>query len=360
MNSPQVLKSFWLAICLMALFNVNPSNLLQGQQVDDPKPSSLPKDQQDAQADRESSEAAQPDSKRDDRSGGQPAQGLTYANPVRTKWKVTTKIRGSSRPAQNMFISIPVPNDWPEQSVAPAEEDIPPEIGNVKYRDLNSNVRQLLVLIPKVKASEEITISMTFLVATCQITAPPDPSVFLRPKTSHREGKEYLGISPLMNFRDSKLRKMVKEVTADKENLWSEVEAIFDWVRDNVEDDNEEPRELVDVFRNQTGCNEDKVRLFVGMCRAHKIPARMVWVEGTQYAEFMLVDSEANAHWFPCTVGGIREFGSISEPRIVLQKGDSIRVPEKEGRQKFVAEFATCQGTAKPAVKFYRQLLPAD
>lgn len=286
--------------------------------------------------------------------------GPTYSDPVRTKWKVTTRIVGRSGPAHSMFISIPVPNTWPEQSVAPVEEDIPPEIGNVKYRDLNSNVRQLIVSIPKVNARQELNISMTFLISTSQVNPPKDPTVFERPKTSHRDGKSYLGVSPQLNFKNSKLRAQVKEIAKDQDNIWGEVEAIYDWVRDNIEDDTEEPRDIISVFRNKTGCNEDKVRLFVGMCRAHKIPARVVWVEGTQYAEFMLVDSDRNAFWFPCMVGGIREFGSISEPRIILQKGDSIRVPEKEGRQKFVAEFATCKGKSKPSVKFARQLLPAD
>lgn len=290
----------------------------------------------------------------------EPAKGLTYSNPVRTKWKVTANIVGSSAPTQNMFISIPVPNTWPEQSVAPVVEDIPPEIGNVKYRELNSRVKQLIVSIPTIEARQKIQISMTFLVSTNQVNPPEDPTVFLRPKTNHRAGKPYLGVGPQLNFKDSKLRKEVKSITANKDNLWAEVEAIFDWVRENIEDDNQKPRDLISVYRKKTGCNEDKVRMFVGMCRAHKIPARMVWVEGTQYAEFMLVDSQANPHWFPCTVGGVREFGSISEPRVVLQKGDSIRVPEKEGRQKFVAEFAMCRGRAKPSVKFSRQLLPAE
>lgn len=287
-------------------------------------------------------------------------QGVTYSNPVKTKWKVTTRIVGGRGPAQNMFISIPVPNSWPEQSVAPAEEDIPPEIGNVKYRELDSRVKQLLISIPTIGPGQKLDISMTFLVSISQINAPDDPTIFLRPKTSHRDGKPYLGVGPQLNFKNSKLRSQVKEIVAEKDNVWSEVEEIFDWVRDNIEDDNQEPSDILSVFRNKTGCNEDKVRLFVGMCRAHKIPARVVWVEGTQYAEFMLVDANGDPHWFPCSVGGIREFGSTSEPRIVLQKGDSIRVPEKEGRQKFVAEFATCKGKSKPSVRFARQLLPAD
>jgi hypothetical protein len=85
-----------------------------------------------------------------------------------------------------------------------------------------------------------------------------------------------------------------------------------------------------------------------------------VWVEGSYHAEFMLVDSETNTHWFPCSVVGIREFGSLTDPRVILQKGDSIRVPEKETRQKYVREFLSCSGKSRPAVEFIRELLPAD
>ncbi len=290
----------------------------------------------------------------------QPAQGVTYSNPVTTKWKVIASIRGGAGIAQNMLLTIPLPTDWPEQSVTIAEEEIPTKIANVGYRDLDSGVKQLIASIPQINAREEITISMTFIVSTSQVNPPTDTSVFVRPKSNHRDGRPYLGVSPDINFRDTKLRKQVKDVVADKSGIWEEIEALYDWVRDNIEDNTAQPQDVVAVFRAKAGCNEDKVGLFVAMCRAHKIPARFVWVQGTQYAEFMLVDSQANAHWFPCSVGGVREFGSMSDPRIVLQKGDSIRVPEKEARQKFVAEFATCKGTSKPSVKFQRQVLSAD
>lgn len=288
------------------------------------------------------------------------AQGVTYSNPVSTKWKMIAKIRGGAGSAKNMLVTMPLPTNWPEQSVAIAEEDIPTTIGKVGYRDLNSGVKQLIASIPNIRPREEITISMTFIVSTSQINPPVDTSVFVRPKTSHRGGRLYLGVSPQINSRDSKLRKQVKQIVANKSGIWTEIEAIYDWVRDNIEDIAAEPQDVVTVFRAKAGCNEDKVGLFVAMCRAHKIPARMVWVQGTQYAEFMLLDSQANPHWFPCSVGGVREFGSMSEPRIILQKGDSIRVPEKESRQKFVGEFATCQGSSKPSVKFQRQVLSVD
>ncbi len=285
---------------------------------------------------------------------------LTFSNPVRAKWKVGVRVIGTSKSARNMLVTIPVPNQWPEQRVSMVAEDIPPQIGDVKFRDTGS-LRQMVVSIPIVRAKEETIVSMTFLVETSQIGAPADPTILLRPKTNHKAGKPFIGVGPDINFRNSKLRAKVKQLVAEKENIWQEIESIYDWVRDNVETRaNVKPNDVVQVFRNKVGCNEDKVGLFVAMCRANKIPARMVWVEGTQYAEFMLVDEDKNPVWIPCNVAGLREFGSYSDPRIIMQKGDSFKVPEKKDRQKFVAEFAVCSGQAKPIVRFIRELLPAN
>ena len=291
-----------------------------------------------------------------------PAEGVTFSDSIQSKWKIGARIVGGSAAAQNVLITIPVPNEWPEQLVSFDEVEVK-STSRVfeKYRDLESGVRQLMVKMPRLGAREEVVVSVTCVVTTNQINAPADTSVFLKPKTNHREGKPYLGVGPDINFRNSKLRNEVKRLVKDKDTPWEEVESILDWVRDNIEDVVQEPSDVVGVFRNKKGCNEDKVGLFVAMCRANKIPARIVWVEGTQHAEFMLIDSTKKAHWFPCRPGGLREFGGLSEPRVVLQKGECIRVPEKEQKQKFVAEFVTCEGksaNSKPRVRFFRELLP--
>jgi len=293
-----------------------------------------------------------------------PADGITFSNPVDSRWKIGTKIIGGAKPAKNVLITIPVPKEWAEQRVGFDDVEVQSQSRvHDEFRELEGGIRQLMVKMPFLGAREEVIVSITCSVSTSQITAPSDTSVFKVPKSSNREGKNYLGVGPHINHRNAKLRKEVKSIVKDHDSPWAQVEAIFDWVRDNIEDTEQKPGDVVSVFRNRKGCNEDKVGLFVAMCRANKIPARMVWVEGTQRAEFMLVDETKKAHWFPCCPGGLREFGFISDPRVVLQKGDSIRVPEKEKRQKFVAEFVTCQGAgaaAKPRVRFFRELLPNE
>ncbi|MDG1875186.1 MAG: transglutaminase family protein [Mariniblastus sp.] len=296
--------------------------------------------------------------------GSDRASSITYSNPVQSKWKVGVRIVGGAASAKNLLITIPVPNDWPEQSVVFDDVEVKSTSRVVDgFRNLDSGIRQLVVKMPRLGAREEVLVAVTCVVTTRQITAPKDPTLFVKPKTSHREGKPYLGVGPDINFRNTKLRNEVKSIVKDKETTWEQVEGILDWIHENIEDTVQEPGDVVSVFRNKKGCNEDKVGLFVAMCRANKIPARIVWVQGTQHAEFMLADSGKNAHWFPARPAGLREMGAISDPRVVLQKGDSIRVPEKDQRQKFVAEFVTCEGksaASKPRVRFFRELLPDD
>lgn len=285
-------------------------------------------------------------------------QGVTFSNPVTSNYEIGFQAVAVKKSAMQVLITLPVPTDWPEQSVSVVEETIPPDMGSIRDRELNSGVKQLVVTVPQLRPGSEVRMLMTFQLKTSQINPPADPTIFLKPRISHREGKPYTQLSPQITFRDSKLKKQVKELVADKPTAWAEVEAIYDWVRDEIDLRSGEPRDTSKVFRERHGCAEDVVGLFVAMCRANKTPARMVWVTGKQYAEFMLIDENKKAHWFPAVLVGPREFGQLSEPLPILQKGDSIRVPEKKQRQKFVAEFATCKGTSKPVINFIRHLAP--
>ena len=284
--------------------------------------------------------------------------GVTFSDPVTSNYQVGFQALAVKKSATQVMVTLPVPNDWPEQTVSVVDETIPTDMGSIKDRKLNSGVKQLVITVPRLRPGAEVRMLMTYQLKTSQINPPPDTTVFLRPKVSHREGKPYTQSSPEISFRDSKLKKQVKQLVADKATPWEEVEAIYDWVRDEIDIRSGDSRDTSKVFQDRFGCAEDTVGLFVAMCRANKIPARMVWVTGKQYAEFMLIDKNKKAHWFPAVVVGPREFGQLSEPLPILQKGDSIRVPEKKQRQKFVAEFATAKGAAKPIIKFVRQLTP--
>ena len=93
------------------------------------------------------------------------------------------------------------------------------------------------------------------------------------------------------------------------------------------------------------------------MARALEVPARLVMVECGQHAEFCLEDPDGNLHWYPCTFRGTGEFGSLSRPAVVFQKGDNIRVPESNQRVRLVPEYVNGKGTVAPQVQIIRRVV---
>ena len=76
------------------------------------------------------------------------------------------------------------------------------------------------------------------------------------------------------------------------------------------------------------------------------------------YPEFYLEDAEGKGNWYPCQAAGDRAFGTMPDLRLILQKGDSFKVPEKKKRQRYVSEYLTGSKKAnsgRPQVKFIRQ-----
>ena len=296
-----------------------------------------------------------------DKEGAQPATQVgvegpkvVYENSVNTRWKIGTKVRTRAGRAVDVLMTFPVPTNWPEQTVTIAERDIPVGIGTVTSRKLPAGVEQVLVQFPVLPANDIFEVSYTLDVVNRAIVAPKETQGFIFPKRTKKEVKPFLAVSKNVDHNHSKVRNKAKEIIAAHETAWEKTEAIYDWVRENIQIEDTQYHSARNTLKNLSGTNEDKTFLFVALCRSVKIPSRIVFAKGSSYAEFMLAGPEGDdLHWFPCDVSGIREFGGLSEPRVILQKGDGFKVPEKKKAQKYVAEFMSCKGS-KPRVGFFR------
>jgi len=133
---------------------------------------------------------------------------------------------------------------------------------------------------------------------------------------------------------------MFAEITKDRRTDWEKVEALYSFVQNNVKYDNAAWRQpakgalaLIKMPKGEWSADcKDMTCLFVALCRAGKIPARVVRVPEHCYAEFYLELKQTNqsrnsvpmGFWFPCQVSGDYSFGGIPETRVILQKGDSL------------------------------------
>lgn len=287
-------------------------------------------------------------------------KGVRYGEEVTEYWQVGLTIKALGGACQGFYATIPIPNDWHDQDVKLVDEDFSTHVGQVKYRVMDHGVRQMVVNIPRVPADSEARALVTFEVKTRAILPPEDPSIYEIPGRVDRDIRIHTNPSPYINSRSTAIQRKVKELVEGKSTAWEQVRAIYDFVHDEVKV--EGAGKMVGseaTLRNMRAIGEDKVNLFVAMCRAHDVPCRIVWVRGHFYPEFYLIDDEGVGHWFPCEVVGNTDFGSLSKPRPILQRGDNIKVPEKTERQRFVAEFLQGRKSrGKPQIAFVRSQVP--
>ncbi len=283
--------------------------------------------------------------------------GARLGQTLTQRWRVGVIVTAEGGPCTGIEAMIPVPVDWPEQKVKVVEEDISNGVRTSFRMAPEGTVQQMIVVIRSLRPNQEAQALVTMEVERSSQEPPEDTSIFKLPKKISRDLKPYLGTSPLIESRNSKIRKLANQIGTDEETAWGHVEAIYDWVRENVEYQNGPIKGAMAALRDGTGDCEELTSLFIAICRAADIPARTVWVPGHCYPEFYLVDEEGKGHWFPCQAAGSRAFGGIPEHRPILQKGDSFRSPANpRERQRYLSEHLTGKG-GSPKVNWVRELV---
>ena len=283
-------------------------------------------------------------------------KGVSYGKESKAHWRVGVQVTASKGPMQSVLATVPVPISWPEQKIRLIDEDISRGV-RVKQRNLNG-VRQLVISMGRIPNGATAHALYTIEVTRKEILAPKDTSVFKIPRKAPRDIKRWLNGSPYIESRDSKIRSLARETTKEVDGDWEKVEAIYEFVRENIEYQEGKIKTTTRALKDGVGDCEELTSVFIAMCRASKVPARMVWVPDHCYPEFYLQDDDGEGHWFPCQAAGTRAFGSMPEMRPILQKGDNFKVPEKNKPQRYVAEHVSAKpvrGSGKPRVTFVRE-----
>ena len=299
--------------------------------------------------------------------GEEPAtKGARNDKALTQKIKVGIIVTAVGGPIGAMTGTAPVPFDWPEQKVRVDKEDLSPGVQKIEYKILNSGVRQMVIHVPSLPAGQEAHALVTFEVTRSSLLPPSDTTIFSIPKKVDKDMGIFLGPSPYIESRNDKIISLAKETIADKTSDWDKVEAIYDKVREKITYKEGPLKGALKALNEGTGDCEEITSLFVAMCRAVNVPARSVWVYGTNgldhcYPEFYLVDGEGKGYWIPCQSAGSRAFGGIPEHRGILQKGDNFTDPMRPSEKlRYVSEFVkglTRKGSGDPKVKFVRELV---
>jgi hypothetical protein len=291
-----------------------------------------------------------------------PAGRVTYGPPDTIRMQIGAEVKAARGACRNVVVYVAVPFECPEQSVAVVAEDISPPVAEVDYRLLQGGARQMVINIPRLASGETARAIVTFDVTTRPIL-PPEKTDDLRiPERVPREVRAYVNGSPYIEVKHQKIRTLAKEVMAEvpeDATDWEKVEAIYDYVLEHIDYVEGPDKGALDTLRDGQADCQGRSMVFIALCRANKIPARVVWVDGHVYAEFYLEDAEGNGHWFPVESAGSRAFGEMPLARTILQKGDNFRVPERpKERLRYASDYmlGTPVGNGgRPKVQFFRQ-----
>ncbi len=277
------------------------------------------------------------------------------------QWEIGMEVRATGL-CTGIVATLPVPMDWPEQRVRVLHEHRTEQVTGLRYRTLGDGVQQLVISIPRLEAGDTAEVRLRLEIARRPVRAPSETHDFRIPARISRELRPFMGNSPLIETTHPQIRALADQIVQEPSGAWQQVEAIYDWVLENIEYEfDEELQGALAALQTGRGDCEERTSLFIALCRNMGVPARSVWVPGHCYPEFYLEDSSGQGHWFPCQSAGERQFGAMDDLRPVLQKGDEFRVPGEREAKRYVAEtFRARHASVPPQVRFIRRQLVSE
>lgn len=285
---------------------------------------------------------------------------LRYEDPKVQRYRCGLILDTRKAACRGIVATFPIPRPWPEQQVQLVDQTVDaPFAQSWQVRELDDLVSQVVMHAAALPPATTVEATFTFELTRSRVVGPESTDQLSIPARAGRPLRQYLISSPYIDPGSARIRAAVREIEAlPAESDWKRVETIYDWVRDKVEYVEGEIKTADQALKDGNGDCEELTSVFVAICRAMRIPARMVHVLQHCYPEFYLEDAEGSGHWFPCQAAGTRQFGSMEEYRPILQKGDRFKTPE-QSLQRYVAEFfkAAAVKGGKPKPRFIQELL---
>jgi hypothetical protein len=286
-----------------------------------------------------------------------PPQGQTgYLEPRPYLLNVGIELVGQGDGAQ-IKATTPVPIDCPEQKIE--EERIESQGCEAQVREIGPDTRQLCIVAPQIASGQTIA-----AVAHYKLTISKQYHHYQRdqfPQEQKIPGdvrRTYLGESPGIQTRCKEIRQLLGQLSGDAKHPWDLAEKFAAWIPRNIRPQIGPYTSVPAALENRVGDCEEMSAVFVALCRAAGIPARLVWVPNHNWSEFYLTDKQGQGHWIPAHTACYFWFGWTGAHELVLQKGDRVRLPERGGKLFRLQEDWLQWMGRRPAVRYLAELTP--
>jgi hypothetical protein len=258
--------------------------------------------------------------------------------------------------AYQLKATTPAPGKMPEQKIN--KVDIETEGCEAQLRQLSEGAGQLILAAPQINKGQRISATAKY-----HLTLYKQHQGFQRDQFPVEQEypltfrNTYPGNGPGMRVTDKSVEELAKKIGSRIKHPWDRAKAFHQWVWTNIRPQIGSYTSVVDAIKNRLGDCEEYAAVFVALCRATNIPARLVWVPNHNWAEFYLTDVEGQGHWIPAHTAGYSWFGWTGAHELVIQKGDKIRIPERHKTERLISDWEQHRG-ARPKVKYTGELKP--
>ncbi|HVX11220.1 MAG TPA: transglutaminase-like domain-containing protein [Pirellulales bacterium] len=170
--------------------------------------------------------------------------------------------------------------------------------------------------------------------------------------------KTYLQDSPGIQVRSRQVRSLAAELTeGTPKHPFEQARTFAEWVPKNIKPQIGDYTSVTAALDDHRGDCEEMAAVFVALCRAVGIPARLVWVPNHNWAEFFMSDKDGKGHWIPAHTACYSWFGFNGAHELVLQKGDRLMLPERRKQVRLLADWTRYSGSA-PKIRYTAELTP--
>ncbi|HVC92125.1 MAG TPA: transglutaminase-like domain-containing protein [Pirellulales bacterium] len=287
-----------------------------------------------------------------------PENETGYLEPRPYKLSVGIRLEGSG-PASDLTSTTTVPIEYPEQKI----DDVQLKTSGceARLRTLSEGAGQLLLLAPGIERGQVVSAVAEYHLTLFKQYQAYDRERFpVKQKVPAEVRKSYLQDSPGIQTRSKPVRELAAELSAKRPPLkhpWDLAKVFAEWVPANIKPQIGEYTSVTAALDDRRGDCEEMAGIFVALCRASNIPARLVWVPNHTWAEFYLVDHDGEGQWIPAHTACYSWFGFNGAHELVLQKGDRILMPERRKLLRLLPDWIQFSGAA-PRVSFTAELVP--
>ncbi|MDD4267166.1 MAG: transglutaminase domain-containing protein [Pirellulaceae bacterium] len=274
------------------------------------------------------------------------------------RWQFGFTFAAPAGPCRKITASQSVPMDWPEQTVRIVDQRVSPGV-DIDYRVIEGAAKQMVVNVASLAAGDTVEALVTFECRRGYLLEPEHREQLALPSRTAAL-RRYLAPGPYVESSHRTIRALAAEIGKTGGTAWQRAEAIYDWVRENirfVDNQGQEPADTLTTLQRRDGDCDEMSCLFIALCRASGIPARIVQVPGHVYAEFYLDRTEGTGCWIPCQLSGTRAFGQMPEHRPVLQKGDNLSPPHGKRRKYLILPQHVTAESGAPTVQIVARRL---